>query len=175
MVWVKKCFHVWLDQNFDQTLLANDFHGNEAKKNFNVGQPHDHIGWATSIPFASINTTNPRTNPWNFHKTILRIGGFENLSRLFWSFFKYFFLLHSLENQSVSWLPRLGRNFDQAKRDNTFWPRPNIMHPSVNLCHDLFCTLLWSVNVGNMYHWCKRTQVFELNKNYCKSSKFLCS
>ena len=33
-----------------------------------VRQPHDHIGWATSMPFASINFTNPRTNPWNFHK-----------------------------------------------------------------------------------------------------------
>ena len=28
-----------------------------------VGQPHGHIVWATSIPFASINSTNPRTNP----------------------------------------------------------------------------------------------------------------
>ena len=28
-----------------------------------VGQPHNHISWATSIPFTSIN---PRTNPWNF-------------------------------------------------------------------------------------------------------------
>ena len=25
----------------------------------------------------------------------------------------------------------MGQNFDQAKRDNTFWPRPNILHPSV--------------------------------------------
>ena len=27
------------------------------------------------MPFASTNPTNPRTNPWNFHKKILRIGG----------------------------------------------------------------------------------------------------
>ena len=39
-----------------------------------VGQPHDHIGWATSMPFGSINPTNPTPNPWNFHKKILRIG-----------------------------------------------------------------------------------------------------
>ena len=45
-----------------------------------VGQPHGHIDWATSLPFASINPTNPRTNPWNFHKKILRIGGVEKLS-----------------------------------------------------------------------------------------------
>ena len=40
-----------------------------------VGQPHDHIGWATPMPFASSNSTHPRTNPWNFHEKILRIGG----------------------------------------------------------------------------------------------------
>ena len=39
-----------------------------------------YVGWATSMPFASINSTNPRTNPWNFHKKILRIGDFEKLS-----------------------------------------------------------------------------------------------
>ena len=50
------------------------------------------------MPFASINSTNPRTNPWNFHEKILRIGGagkrgfFEAailnfLSRPFWTFF----------------------------------------------------------------------------------------
>ena len=38
-----------------------------------VGQPHGHMGWAKSMPFASINPTNPRTNPWNFHEKILRI------------------------------------------------------------------------------------------------------
>ena len=27
-----------------------------------VGQPHNHIGWATSMPFASINPTHLRTN-----------------------------------------------------------------------------------------------------------------
>ena len=58
-----------------------------------AGQPHDHI-------VASINPTNPRTNPWKFLEKILRIGGagkwgfFEAailnfLGRPFW-----FFLLH---------------------------------------------------------------------------------
>ena len=47
-----------------------------------VGQPHNHIGWATSMPFASINLTNPRTNPWNFYENFLRIGDFEK--RPFW-------------------------------------------------------------------------------------------
>ena len=63
-----------------------------------VGQPHDHISWAKPMPFASINSTNPRTDPWEFHEKILRIGGagkwgfFEAailnfLSRPFWNFF----------------------------------------------------------------------------------------
>ena len=28
-----------------------------------VGQPHDHISWDISMPFASINSTNPRPKP----------------------------------------------------------------------------------------------------------------
>ena len=28
-----------------------------------VGQPHDHIKWDKSMPFTSINSTNPRTKP----------------------------------------------------------------------------------------------------------------
>ena len=46
-------------------------------------QPHDHISYATPIPFASINSTNPRTNPWKFHEEILRIGGAGK-----WGFFE---------------------------------------------------------------------------------------
>ena len=55
-----------------------------------VRQPHNHIGWATSMAFASINPTYPRTNLWNFHEKILRIGDFEMaiLKNLpFWFFF----------------------------------------------------------------------------------------
>ena len=33
---------------------------------FELLQSLNHIGWATLMPFASINPTNPRTNPWNF-------------------------------------------------------------------------------------------------------------
>ena len=66
-----------------------------------IEQPHDHISWATPMLFASINSTNPKTNPWNFHEKILRIGGrswkmrfFEAailnfLSRPFWFFFYF--------------------------------------------------------------------------------------
>ena len=48
-----------------------------------VGQPHCHIGWATSIPFASFNPTNPRTDLRDFRVKILRIGDFEK-----WDFFE---------------------------------------------------------------------------------------
>ena len=101
----------------------NNFHGDEAKKIlfFNektnsktpkngflvffgcfwayVGQPHNHTGWATSMPFASINPTNLRTNPWNFWKEILRIGDFEK-TQFFWVGHFGFFLLHFHENHS---------------------------------------------------------------------------
>ena len=40
-----------------------------------VGQLHSHIGWATSMPFVSINPSIPRTNPWNFSKNCSAFGG----------------------------------------------------------------------------------------------------
>jgi hypothetical protein len=40
----------------------------------------DPVHWATSMPFASINPANPRTNLWNFREKFLRIGDYENLS-----------------------------------------------------------------------------------------------
>ena len=58
-----------------------------------AGQPHNHKGWATSMPFASINSTNSRTNP-NFHKKIVRIGGAGK-----WPFFRrpFLILLHFIK------------------------------------------------------------------------------
>ena len=72
-----------------------------------VGQPHDHLSWVLPMPFASINSTIPRTNPWEFHEKILRIGGagkwgffkaaiLKFLSRPFW----FFFLPHLCEKSS---------------------------------------------------------------------------
>ena len=73
-----------------------------------IWQPHNHVGWATSMPLVSINPTNQRINPWNFHKTILRIGDFEKLSFFLvghfpWSPWK------SVTNYVVEWK---GQNFD---------------------------------------------------------------
>ena len=64
-----------------------------------VGQPHSHMGRATSMPFTSINSTNPRTNPWNFHEKILRIGGAEKWG-FFESPFRFFFGFISMKTSS---------------------------------------------------------------------------
>ena len=44
------------------------------------GQSHNHIDWATSMPFASINSANPRTNSWNFGRNCSAFGKVEKLS-----------------------------------------------------------------------------------------------
>ena len=43
-----------------------------------VGQPHGHIRSATSMPFASFNPTNPRTNLRNFHKKFWELAILKN-------------------------------------------------------------------------------------------------
>jgi hypothetical protein len=49
------------------------------------------IGWATSMPFALINPTNPRTNLWNFHKKYWELRELKN-SKFFWvDLFDFFF------------------------------------------------------------------------------------
>ena len=111
-----------------------------------VGQPHNHIGWAISMPFATINSTNPRTNPWNFHKKFWELVILKNalfLSLPFWIFFFAFFQRNLV---IVYWLARMAQNFNQAKRDNTFWTTPNILGGSVLLVHtflELDDSALW--------------------------------
>ena len=61
-----------------------------------VGQPDNHIGWATLMPFTSIYSTNPRTNPWNFDEKILRIGRVEKLS--FFELAIFIFLKRKIQN-----------------------------------------------------------------------------
>jgi hypothetical protein len=86
-----------------------------------VGQPHGHIGWARPVPFASINSTNPRTNPWIFHEKILRIdrlakwGLFESaiLNFFFNNFF--FFLLNPM---------KISQSFLDSKDGSKFWWLP---------------------------------------------------
>ena len=47
-----------------------------------VGQPDNHIGWATSLAYTWVSSTYPRTISWNFGEKMSRIGGFEKLAFL---------------------------------------------------------------------------------------------
>ena len=106
-----------------------------------VRQPHDHIGWATSIPFASINGFHPRTNPWNFWKWELAV--LKVLSRKFWFFFfkKICFCFIPMNSVNVSWVSRLVRIFFyQAKLD-----------PDQILCTLLFVSLVLESVLSALY------------------------
>ena len=92
--WVSRidwCKGHWFCSTHMAVRLANISSKTGKKCNFcvldcfwaHVGQPHNHIGWATPMAFLTINSTNPRTNPWHFHKKILRIGGAGQ-----WGFFE---------------------------------------------------------------------------------------
>ena len=92
------------------------------------------------MPFASINPTNPRTNPWNFGGNCSAFGEVEKLSffesailNFFFQKKIFFFAFFEWKQVKVYWLARMGQNFDQAKCDGTFWPRPNILKGSVCL------------------------------------------
>ena len=113
-----------------------------------VRQPHDHISWAIPMPFVSINSTNPRTNPWKCHEKILRIGGagkrgfFEAailnfLSRPFWTFFCFISVKNPGLSYEVSFFSALWMVFPES------WKRicPNFYaHDCIldifNLLHD---------------------------------------
>ena len=84
-----------------------------------VGQPHGHIGWATSMAFAPFNSTNPRTTPWNFQNFSFRIGDFEKCTffesailNFFFQKKKIFFAEFLPKHVKVYWLARNFRNFD---------------------------------------------------------------
>ena len=113
------------------------------------------------MPFASINPTNPRTNLWNFPEKFLRIGDFEKhcffesaILKFFFRKKKFFFAFFSWKLDKVYWLARMGQNFGQVKRDNTFSPMPNILKGSVHssLVHQqtycIYVTLL--INFSNV-------------------------
>ena len=97
---------------------SNTYFGTMKKKHKNaflacfrayVRQPHSHTRWATSMPFASINPTNPRSNRLNFLEIFLRIADFEKLSFFesailiffFQFFFNFFFFFASIPWKSV--------------------------------------------------------------------------
>ena len=80
-----------------------------------VGQPYNHIGWATSLAYSWVSSTYPRTISWNFGEKMFRIGGFEKLTFFQTTKFQYskfkkieIFLPHSYSNVSlilwVAWI-----------------------------------------------------------------------
>ena len=122
-----------------------------------VGQPHDHIGWAKSMPFASVNPTNPRTNPWKFHEKILRIGGagkwcfFEAailnfLSRPFWIFFRFISVKNPAHLYEVSFFSALWMVFPESwkRRAADFYAhhciyiKPGFLVPTIFCLHFSF-------------------------------------
>ena len=100
--WISKidwCKGHWRGSTYVDVRLS-DISSKTAKKHKNaflacfrvyIGQSHSHVGWATSMPFASINPTNPRTNLWNFGEKFLRIGDFEIFSFFRVGHFAFFF------------------------------------------------------------------------------------
>ena len=102
------------------------------------------------MPFASINSTNPRTNPWNFHEKILRIGGagkwgfFEAailnfLSRPFWIFFCFISVKNPALLYEVSFFSALWMVFPES------WKRscPNFY---AHDCKYFCCSYLYVFN-----------------------------
>ena len=62
-----------------------------------IGQPDNHIGWATLMSFTSIIPTDYRTNPTQYHEKNLRIDGFAKRS-FFESAILEFFLLNPIKS-----------------------------------------------------------------------------
>ena len=119
-----------------------------------VRQPQDHICWARSMPFASCNPTNPRTNLWNFHEKFLRIGDFEKWPFLKNGHFGYFFKKKNFFFASFSWksvqiymVEWMGWNFDVFPGFQKI-PRVVWLYQSWRLCdsnvvHDQQLVLHW--------------------------------
>ena len=113
-------------------------------------QPHDHIGWATSMPFASINSTNPRTNPWNFQKKLLRIGGIEKLS---------FFESAILNFKKNCFIPRkISQSFFGSKDGSKFLWLPWFSAQN-NSCVNI-CNTVYIVSLVSFSHWTDFQQIW---------------
>ena len=76
-----------------------------------VGQPDDHIGWSTLMPFTSIYPIDPRTNSWNFRKKYWELT--RKKTQLFWvGNFEFFFASLPRKSVNIYRLARMGQNFD---------------------------------------------------------------
>ena len=89
------------------------------------------------VSSSNVNTKNPRTNPWNFWKKNLRTGGFENLSFFESAILNFFFQKKNIfasfswKQVKVSWLARLGQNFDDYPGFQLFFTLGKHYAPSV--------------------------------------------
>ena len=92
-----------------------------------------HIGWAKSMPFASINPTNPRTHPAQFGKTMLRI---DHLAK--WFFFESAILDFFFQKKKKFWEKKIqiGRlkktSFCQTVNSQYFFAKLSGMRPWVS-------------------------------------------
>ena len=112
-------------------ILANqetltDFHGNDAKKNSWIGPWISSIDWCQGhwcgsiymvVRLSDVSSKAGKKCIFCVFRLFLRIGSFENLS-----LFESAILKFPWKSVKVSWLARLGPNFNQDKRANTFWP-----------------------------------------------------
>ena len=121
-----------------------------------VSQPHCHIGWARSMPFASFNPTNTRTNLWNFHKNILRIGDLEKLSFFWVSHFGIFFASSPWKSVNIYRLARMGRNFDDYPG---FQPKTTFLYYFAHDCSKYIYKLISIFEIGfhleNLHSGCQ--------------------
>ena len=120
-----------------------------------VGQPHNYIGWAISMHFASINYTNPRTNPWYFWKKKSRIGDFDKFPFFFVGHFGIFFS----ENKGFILMLKGQSSFLASKVGLKFWCLP--WFPAVFYPGQTFCTQVHVVferhlvNIHSLVVWKK--------------------
>ena len=80
-----------------------------------VGQPHGHICWATSMPFASINPTNPRTHLRIFWELAILKNELFFESAILNFFFekkKFFFPSFPWKSAQIYMVEWMGRNID---------------------------------------------------------------
>jgi hypothetical protein len=77
-----------------------------------VRQSHNYIGWAKSMSFTSINSTNPRTNPWNFGNNCSAFSSSWK-TQFFWvAHFGFFFALSQSKLVNIYRIARIFQNFD---------------------------------------------------------------
>ena len=117
-----------------------------------VGQPDGHIGWVTLMPFASINPTNPRTNPWNFGGNCSTFGEVEKLSFFESAILNYFFQ----KKNFFCFIPmKTCQSLLVSKDFSKFWWLPWFPAPNstcLNICNTVYVKQFNSI-INIVYMW----------------------